>query len=67
MEPPYYFSDNCLVTWTFDRHSGKTKHFVMSKNVVFELFPSYMGAKEKCHAYSFVEQVKLYRLVYNSN
>ncbi len=44
----------------------KDKIFFDVKNVVFELFSFYIGIKEKCHVYSFVEQVELYRLVYNS-
>jgi hypothetical protein len=60
-----YISGNGLVTWTFDWNTGKTTFFYV-KNVVFELFPFYIGIKEKCHVYSFAEQVELYRLVYNS-
>ena len=38
----------------------------MSKNTVFQLFRFYIELKEKCHICSFVEQVELYRLVYDS-
>jgi hypothetical protein len=38
----------------------------MWKNTVFELFRFYIEVEEKSLIYSFVEQVKLYRLVYKS-
>ncbi len=34
--------------------------------IIFEIFQPYIGIEERRHIYSFVEQFKLYRLVYNS-
>ncbi len=39
---------------------------ICEKIIVFEFFPFYIGVEEKSLIYSFVEQVKLYRLVYDS-
>ena len=36
------------------------------KNTVFRLFRYHIMIEEKCHIYRFVEQMKLYRLVYKS-
>jgi hypothetical protein len=36
------------------------------KNSMFGHFRPYIAIREKRYLYSFVEQVKLYRLVYNS-
>jgi hypothetical protein len=43
----------------------KVEDFVPKKKV-FWLFQLYIGILGKCHIYSFIEQVKLYRLVYDS-
>ncbi len=37
----------------------------MQKYTVFWLFAFNIATEEKCHIYHFVEQVKLYRLVYD--
>jgi hypothetical protein len=42
----------------------KAKYFICEKNTVFGLFRFNIESIEKCLIYSFVEQVKLYRLVY---
>jgi hypothetical protein len=41
-------------------------NFICWKIDVFWLFRFWIEIQEKCHIYSFVEQVKLYRLVYDS-
>jgi hypothetical protein len=38
----------------------------IQKTTVFLLFVPNIKIQEKCHIYHFVEQVKLYRLVYDS-
>ena len=38
----------------------------IQKTTVFWLFVPNIKIQEKCHIYNFVEQVKLYRLVYDS-
>ena len=45
---------------------GKSWNRICKKNVVFWLFAFNIETEEKRHVYHFVEQVKLYRLVYNS-
>jgi hypothetical protein len=60
------FFGNSLLSQIFGQNTEKTWNRVGQKNSVFPLFRYYLMIENKCHICSFVEQVKLYRLVYHS-
>jgi hypothetical protein len=57
-----------VVNWPihFVKILENDKYFEVHSCTVFELFRFYFKGEEKCHVYGFVEQVKPYRLVYDS-
>ena len=59
------FFGNRLLTGSFNRYIEKWTDFCEVEKTVFLVFRFYIGVDERCHIYSFVEQVKLYRMVYD--
>jgi hypothetical protein len=57
-----------VVNWSihFVKLLKNDKYFEVHSCTVFGLFRFYFNGEEKCRIYSFVEQVKPYRLVYDS-
>ena len=61
-----YLSGDCPLMLTFHQNIRRISLDVTGTSTVFELFQSYIKTKERCYIYNFVEQVRLYRLVYYS-
>jgi len=58
--------DTRLTTPTFSHTREKDKIYCCVQWTMFRFFQLYIEMKKKWHICSFVEQVKLYRLVYDS-
>jgi hypothetical protein len=59
-----HFFGNPFLTWIFRQNTKKTRFSVCEVDTVFEVFRFDIKGIKKCLIYSFVEQVKFYRLVY---
>jgi hypothetical protein len=58
------FFGNQFLAWIFRQNTGKARFSICKTNTVFEVFWFDIKSIEKCLIYHFVEQVKLYRLLY---